>query len=86
MDVVLDRETLRTVEVDTPNRLTKQFVALTPTELVQEILKISQAAVVRSVSTEVAVRFHRYRKGPFSAMTSPTDDCFLQLFPDTRND
>ena len=33
-----ERETLRALEANTPNRLTKQFVALPPTELGQEIL------------------------------------------------
>jgi hypothetical protein len=41
-DVALDRETMRALEADTPKRLTKQFVALTPTKLVQEILKIGR--------------------------------------------
>jgi len=62
---VPERETVCALEADTPHRLTKQFVPLPPTELGQEILKNGQAAAVRSVSTEAAVRFHRYRKGPF---------------------
>ena len=36
-----EREILRALEADAPKRLTKQFVALPPTELGQEILKVS---------------------------------------------
>ena len=43
-----------------------------------------RAAVVRSVSTEAAVRFHRYRKSPFFSYDSQTDDCFLQLLSDSH--
>ena len=35
------------------------------------------AAVVRSVSTEAAVRFHRYRKGPFFGYDIANGPLFL---------
>ena len=37
-----DRETVRALEADTPHRLTKQFVALTPMELGQEIFLVTR--------------------------------------------
>jgi hypothetical protein len=37
---VPERETVCALEANTPHRLTKQFVALTPTELGQEIFKV----------------------------------------------
>jgi hypothetical protein len=41
-DKAPQRDTLRALEPDAPRRLTKQFVALTPTKFVEEILKISR--------------------------------------------
>ena len=38
----MDSETLRSLEPDTPKRLTKQVVAVLPTKLGHEILKISR--------------------------------------------
>jgi hypothetical protein len=39
---VPERETVCALEANTPHRLTKQFFALPPTELGQEILKIGR--------------------------------------------
>ena len=50
------------------------------------VISQTEAAVVRSVSTEAAVRFHRYRKGPFFGDDIANGPLFLQLAPDARND
>ena len=41
-DTVPERETPRAIEANTPHRLTKQFVALTPMELGQEIFLVTR--------------------------------------------
>ena len=60
-----EHKIVRTINADAPKGLATQFVALATAKLMQEILEDNPAAVVRNVSTEAAVRFHRYRKGPF---------------------
>ena len=37
-----ERETVRALEANSPDRLTKQFVALPPTELGHEIFKVTR--------------------------------------------
>ena len=78
-DIVLDRETLRALEADTPRRLTKQFVALTPTKLGQEILKIDRRRLFVAFQPKQPCDFIVTERVHFSTMRSQTDDCFLQL-------
>ena len=78
-DVALDRETLRALEANTLYRLTKKLVALPPTELGQEILEVIRRRLFVAFQPKQPCDFIVTERVHFSAMTSQTDDCFLQL-------
>ena len=77
MGIVPEHKIVRAVNADAPKGLATQFVALATAELMQEILESNPAAVVRSVSTEAVVRFHRYRKVPFFGYDIANGPLFL---------